>query len=171
MRGSPLIQAFSILIALTLLGLAGKWFITMDSGLSETKKSDESNPTTQNSHTSVEAEIELTFSSLPLSYSLKRLDAKNDQPNDSAIIIFKNKKTDVAIENPNYHDVNLPGHTLTTYWLDVIWPSPPAENSQHFIRITLSPVNGEAKSFTFSTTSSDLNETFDYTNAPTHTHE
>ena len=154
MRGSPLIQSLALLLAILTLGFAGKKFIAMDS--QTVPVDDLVGITPTEGSTTTDAEIEISFSTPPVSYSLKRLVGEDEVP------IFKLSDD---IENPSYHECALPDHQVTTYWLDIVWPDAPAENAQHFVRITLSPVNGESGSYSFNTTSAELNETFDYTNA------
>jgi len=155
MRGSPIIQALILLCIFLPLGYLGKIYIQIDqkptvSTTSEIPKN--------LAHDFVEAEIELTFSSPPVSYELKRL-----LPNSSSEISILKQSSE--IENPSYEDVALPSHHMTTYLLDIVWYQEPSEGSRHFIQINISPTYGEPKSLSFTTHSKDLLETFEYSSS------
>jgi len=159
MRGSPLLQALILLLALISLGVAGHRFIQMEPSRTSAAASETTSP--EPSETQVEAEIELTFSTPPISYQLKR---PSTQGSDE-IAVLTNPQTSQAIENPAYADAVIPSHQLTTYWLDVVWAKTPPENSRHFVTINLSPSNGQSQRFSFSSDSAEMNETFDYSPA------
>jgi hypothetical protein len=167
MRGSPLIQAFGILISLLLLGVVGQRFIAADgndpSPSSGASTQDKTTATSNTEQTVIEAEIELTFSTPPLSCTLKYLTENHPTPKEVTIFQINH-----ISENPLYQNVSIPSHALTTYWLDVTWPNDPPENAQHFVSLTLSPNQGDPKQFSFHSTTENLNETFDYSTTPDH---
>jgi len=159
MRGAPLLQALILLLTLSILGYAGHRFIQMESHATTTLAPLQP-PAPESSQ--VGAEIELTFSTPPKFYQLKYPSPQNTT--ETTLLVSQTGPQE--IENPIYADVSIPTHQLTTYWLDVTWREAPAEYNRHFIKITLSPTHGVSRSFSFSTDSDEMNETFDYANAP-----
>lgn len=168
MRGSPITQALILLCTLLALGVLGKFYIQVNH-----------QPVTPGAHPValetleldlVGAEVQLTFSSPPISYELKRLSSDNS----SEISVLKQS---AHIENPSYEDVHLPSHQVTTYLLDVIWPQAPDTGSRHFAQINISPSYGIQATLSFTTHSKDMLETFEYsTSEPnkeerSHSHE
>jgi len=168
MRGAPLQQAFFLLLTLLGLGVAGYSFLHHDIQSEQTealRAAEVKGASSSSAQVSmVDAEVELTFSSPPVSYQLRRLNAE-EKP-----IPVASSSAEEEIENPAYVDASLPAHQMTTYWLDVTWPDAPAENALHFVKITLSPSFGKTESFSFSCDSRAMNETFDYTNEE-HSHD
>ena len=70
MRGSPPFQALILMVTLFLLGCLGSSFIKVKSSLPHDKKITQASSNADVDQT--EAEVELTFSSPPISYELKR---------------------------------------------------------------------------------------------------
>ena len=152
MRGSPPIQALFLILTLLILGFLGSRYIRMDHSVDPTALTPEPSTAPQD-HT--EAEIELVFSSRPVSYSLKIPGISGGEN----IVLFQ---SDPKIENPAYHDITIPSHHLTTYWLDIIWPAAPTDGARHFTQLNISPSHGAGKSISFWCGSEEMNETFDY---------
>ncbi len=152
MRGLPPFQALLLLIILTALGFAGSHFIGL--GIVTTPIA----PATQTETSTevIEAEVELVFSSPPLSYKLIQAPATEG---DGDVLLQSTKIT----ENPTYGSVEIIAHSVMTYWLEVRWPEEPAENSQHFVRINISPSHGESQAYAYFTGYKEIDETFEYT--------
>ncbi|MFK7910344.1 MAG: hypothetical protein AB8F34_07050 [Akkermansiaceae bacterium] len=151
MRGLPPFQALLLLIVLTVLGYAGSRFISL--GVASTPAAITTEP--EAAGQTVEAEIEFVFSSPPLSYKL----IKPSVTGGEDVVLVKSSQT---IENPCYGSVKLTAHRLSTYWLDVRWKHEPAENSQHFVRINISPSHGESRAYAYFSGQKEIEETFDY---------
>ena len=120
-------------------------------------------PDTPSCGPTVEAEIELVFSSPPSSYTLTQPSATGGKHN---ILL----KSSTPTENPCYGTVELVSHELTTYWLDVAWPEDAENGTYHFVQIHISPSHGESQHFCFHGSIKDMNETFEY-NSGDHHHE
>ncbi|MGJ8676072.1 MAG: hypothetical protein ACSHX0_01000 [Akkermansiaceae bacterium] len=172
MRGSPPLQALILLVSLLLLGWLAKDFIRSEnisaSGVQIAQQISEQQVI---DHTVVDAEIELTFSSLPLSYELRRY---ADAGSGAEISLLKGSSD---IGNPSYHNVSIPSHRDTTYLLDVVWASEPEPDARHFVSIHISPVNGDPAHLSLISHLKNMEETFDYstTSLPaepkSHSHE
>lgn len=152
MRGLPPIQALLLLIILCCLGAVGSHYIGL--GVADTPTEKPLGPVT--SDEVIEAEVELVFSSPPESYSLSQPPASTGEP-DKVMLESSN-----LTENPCYGDVNIMAHRVSTYWLHVRWQNEAAENTQHFVRINISPSYGKSRSFTYFSGSKEIDETFDY---------
>ena len=156
MRGSPPIQALFLILTLLILGFLGSRYINMKD-LSGALPPASETATTPQDHT--EAEIELIFSSSPISYTLK---IPSNQGGEPIVVVQSNTEIENKIENPAYHDITIPSHHLTTYWLDIIWKDDPTSTTKHFVQINISPSHGEGKNISFWSDSKELTETFDY---------
>ena len=168
MRGLPPFQALLLLFTLAVLGFAGSHYIGMGMGSERGNGMGSSNnrkppPVTPTCGDRVGAEIELVFSSPPLSYTLTEPSATGGE--DKVVI-----KSSGPTENPSYGTVELVSHELTTYWLDVVWPEDAEDGAHHFVQIHISPNHGESQSFCFFSSIKDMNETFEY-NTGDHHHE
>lgn len=157
MRGLPPLQALLLLIMLVVIGFAGSLYIKM--GYSVSHQPPPSETTTD--HLTVEAEIELIFSSPPLSYTLT-------QPSTSGGPDEVLLRSNGVMENPYYETATLTSHQLTTYWLDVVWPEDAKESEHHFIQINISPNHGASQRFSFFSQSKEMNETFEYSTGEHH---
>lgn len=159
MRGSPITQALILLCTLLTLGFLGKIYLRGNhpSGTpaATTAPDTTSAALPSDQHDLVEAEIQLTFSSPPISYELKRLSPDNS----SEISVLKQSP---PTENPSYEDTHLPSHQVATYLLDIIWEHAPETGSRHFAQINISPAYGQQASLSFTTHSKDMLETFEY---------
>ncbi|MGB2011172.1 MAG: hypothetical protein ACPHYF_06555 [Akkermansiaceae bacterium] len=155
MRGIPPLQAFFLLIALSLLGYVGNQYIDMDLDNSNAPSSKDPEPAALTCAPTVEAEIEFVFSSPPLSCTIT-------QPSETG---GENKQLlalSMPQDNPCYDTAELVTHGLTTYWLDVVWPEDAADGSRHFVQIYISPDHGESQRFSFYSKTRTMNETFEY---------
>ena len=161
MRGAPLLQTLLLFLTLLGLGISGYLFLHRDLGSdrSDHRGGSKQAVTTASHVPTVDAEIEILFSTPPISYRLTRPNLAD--PKNPVLVMSSSEKEE--IENPSYSDVQIPVNQLSSYWLDVTWKNDPEENSLHFVKITLSPSLGPAQSFTFSCDSREMNETFDYT--------
>ena len=157
MRGLPPFQALVLLVALGVLGFVGHRYIDMGSPA----PSPLAIPSAPAENEIIGAEIELIFSSPPLSYTLT-------QPGENGAEHKVIQSASAPIENPHYADVSLVAHQLTPYWLDVVWPDDAAENTHHFVQINISPSHGEGQQFSFFSSSKEMNETFDYNTGGSH---
>jgi len=157
MRDLPPLQAILLLIVLGIVGYAGSQYIDMGDPVSPQTLTNES---ASHDH-SVEAEIELTFSSPPLSYRL----IKPSTTGGKDLVVLQSSP---PIENPSYGSVKLTAHQVSTYWLDVRWSGDPKENSNHFVQINISPSHGKSQSYAFFTSSMEMNETFEYSTGEGH---
>lgn len=163
MRGLPPFQALLLLITLALLAFAGSRYIGMGSYVSS-GISPQAPPADKIScEASVEAEIELVFSSPPLSYTLTK---PSEISGEDEVLL----RSSSPIENPCYETLQVVSHELTSYWLDVVWPEDAEDEARHFVQIYISPDHGEGKGFCFFGTAKDMNETFEY-NTGDHHHE
>ena len=151
MRGLPPLQALVLLVALGVLGFAGHHFIDMGAPTSSPLPI----PTEPSQNSTIDVEIELTFSSPPLSYTLSQA---SESGAENKVI----QSSRAPAENPSYADVSLVAHRLTTYWLDVVWPDDAAQDAHHFVQINIAPSHGEGQQFSFFSNSKEMNETFDY---------
>lgn len=140
-----------LLIALAILGVIGSRYIDMGAASSAQVVASE----TALHNNTMDAEIELIFSSPPLSYTLKKPSVTGDDEQT----VFQSS---APIENPCYGEVNLVAHSVHTYWLDVVWPEDAAENTRHFVQISISPNHGEGQKFSFFNSAREMNETFEY---------
>jgi len=171
MRGSPLVQALFLLLVIIVVGYAGHHIIQDDTPNNDKLSSSDGNKVSNRSqdengtHAMVDAEVELTFSSPPISYSLKEI--SGDKADKHPLFHCIAEKGTI-LENPSYHDVTIRSHDAMTYWLDVTWANEPPENTRHFVTITLSPNEGEPRSFSYFTSTQSLEETFDYSPATPH---
>lgn len=161
MRGSPPLQALILMVTLFLLGWLGHCFIQVKHPQATDRQITELAPNA--SHDQEEAEIELTFSSLPLSYTLKNYTSDNEVK----VVL----ESDAVVENPSYHEVVIPSHSETSYLLDVTWAEAPLSGTRHFVKIHISPLNGQAQSFSLLTSSQEMQESFDYSTTTPHRHE
>ena len=151
MRSLPPFQAIVLLVVLVILGFVGSQYIDMGESINPPLSPAQ---TTGQLHT-VEAEIELVFSSPPISYTL----TKPSTTGEKNQVLFQSSS---PIENPSYDTAHLVSHQLTTYWLDVIWPNDGKEDAHHFVQINISPNHGKNQRFSFFSNSKDMNETFEY---------
>ena len=159
MRGLPPLQALLLLVVLVAVGFAGSHYISLGRFTQPVGPRPESNGGEQ----MLEAEIEWTFSTPPVSCTLKKPSVTGGE--DDVLVTSQ-----AAVENPCYHTLRIPAHGTTTYWLDVVWPDDPAENARHCVQVTISPSHGESQRFSFVTSSREMNETFDYSPGE-HSHE
>ena len=154
MRGSPPFQALILMVTLLLLGWLGKSFIEVKHSSANDRQVTIVSPTAD--YDQDEAEIELTFSSLPLSYKLKHY---ADSSNSTVTTVLE---SGTEIENPSYHTAVIPSHSKTAYLLDVTWAEAPQSGTRHFVQVYISPINGQAQSFSLLTSSKEMQESFDY---------
>ena len=161
MRGLPPFQALVLLLILIVLGFAGSQYIGMGmgsnrgSGMSAGPDLQTPPPDTPSCGATVEAEIELVFSSPPSSYTLTQPSATGGE--DRVLL-----KATAPSENPRYATLQLVSHELTSYWLDVTWPEGAEDGTYHFAQIHISPNHGESQQFCFYSSIKDMNETFEY---------
>jgi len=161
MRGIPPVQALFIVILLAILGFAGNRYIAMGEHEAEDNKPQQAalkNPTCS---PTVEAEIELVFSSTPSSYRLSQPSETGEGEN---VLLYSSE----PIENPSYDMAEVVSHGLATYWLDVTWAEQPGHGKHHFVQIHISPTLGEDKQFHFYSGNKEMNETFDYSTGHHH---
>ena len=151
MRGQPPFQAIVLLIVLAALGFAGSQYISNDKSVSVSQLK----PPEASEGKNIDAEVELVFSSPPLSYQLIKPSKTGKE--DTLLLEFS-KPT----ENPCYGDIQLTANQLSIYWLNVRWKDKPDTNTHHFVRINISPSHGESRSYTFFTSYRGLDETFEY---------
>ena len=160
MRGLPPLQALLLLVALAVLGAAGRGFIDTGETVSEVAPP----PTTCDDHETVEAEIKFIFSSPPDSYTLTQPSVTGEA---DQVLLNKPRPT----ENPCYEIVNLLVHQPGSYWLDVVWPEDSLDGAHHFVQVYISPIHGQSESFSFYSNSKSMNETFEYDGGEHHDHE
>ena len=151
-----------LLLILTVLGFAGSQYIGM--GMDNDKRNGtggSNSPQTPPPEQpicgpTVTAEIELVFSSPPLSYTLTQPSATTG--GEDKVVLKSSPTTD----NPYYGTVRLVSHEHTTYWFDVTWPEDAESGTYHFVKIHISPNHGESQNFCFYSSMKDMNETFEY---------
>ena len=144
-------QALLLLITLAVIGFAGSRYIDMGYSVSHQTPPSE----TTIDHLTVEAEIELIFSSPPLSYTLTQPSTSGGE--DEVLL-----RSTAIMENPYYETATLASHQLTTYWLDVVWSEEAKESEHHFVQINVSPNHGACQRYSFFSHSKEMNETFEY---------
>ena len=155
MRGLPPFQALLLLIVLVVLGFAGSHYISLGSGVVNVTSAQAPPRDKPACVPAVEAEIELVFSSPPLSYKLTQ---PSETGGEDQILL----RSSSPVENPCYGTLQIPSHQLNTYWLDIVWPEGADDGARHFVQIHISPNHGESQQFCFFSTSKDMNETFEY---------
>lgn len=158
MRGLPPLQALVLLLVLAVLGYAGSRYIDMGDPITPAP-----HPETEAQDQTIEAEIELVFSSPPLSYSLTKPSVSGGE--DELTL-----QSSTPIENPSYGNVKLVSHQPTTYWLDVVWPADAKEGAHHFVQLNINPSHGDSQQFSFFSSTSEMNETFEFQSGE-HAHE
>ncbi|BDS07484.1 hypothetical protein NT6N_25240 [Oceaniferula spumae] len=153
MRGSPIFQTVVLLLAMLVAGLLGKSYLDHSHQLDKTKAA----PKAKNHDATnvVEGEVEMVFSSAPLSYTLRKSPIDSDGAPEVLL------KGDRPEENPIYGEIRLDAHSAVTYWLDVIWAEEPAEGSRHFVQFKLSPNYGNEIQVAFSTAGKKIEQAFD----------
>ena len=163
MRGFPPFQALLLLITLAVLGFAGSRYIDMGSDLAPATPAAAVavSPPESTCAETVDAEIELIFSSPPLSYKLTKPSAAREA--DQILLEVSSPE-----ENPSYATVQVTSHELVTYWLDVVWQEDAPSGAFHFAQIHISPDHGDSQRFCFFSTIKSMNETFEYTTGEHH---
>jgi len=153
MRGSPILQVVVLLIVMLAAGLLGKSYLDHghQPGVAATP-----DPKAQKQTNTVDAEVEVVFSSPPLSYSLRK--SPIDSSGEPVVLV----SGDQPEENPVYHDLKIDAHSAVTYWLDVTWASAPAEGARHFVQVKLSPSYGSEVQVSYSTTGEKIQQAFDH---------
>lgn len=159
MRGLPPLQALLLLIALAVLGLAGKSYIGTGTAVSKVAAT----PIISEQNDTIEAEIQFTFSSPPASYTLTQpgVTGKADK-----VLLDRSQPR----ENPCYETIHFISHQAVSYWLDVVWPEDCVDGAHHFVQIHISPVHGQSKRFSFYSRSKSINETIEYDCGEHHHH-
>ena len=156
MRGSPIARALIMLGILIVSGVTG--YLYIQNNTPPQKQARVKKPSEKPELKTVEVEIELTFSSTPISYEIKKIISES---NTEVAILHDSSE----MENPSYHDIQIPSHSMATYLLDVSWKEAPEESSRHFAQITISPAYGNEQVISFITHSATMMETFDYTSS------
>ncbi|MBT8045462.1 MAG: hypothetical protein KJO79_10970 [Verrucomicrobiae bacterium] len=151
MKGQPPLQALLLLVVLVIVGMVGIAYI--DTGMPTIPPAPQAVET--KGEATVNAEIELVFSSMPLSYTLKK---PADGGGDAEVLL----RVDSPTQNPDYGEVKLVAHRDATYWLDVVWPDDAADTAYHLVKVSIFPSHGEGQQYSFSSQSRKMNETFDY---------
>lgn len=162
MRGSPILQAVVLLFVMLVAGLLGRSYLAAGHQPATATPPKPENP--DHEHT-VEAEVELVFSSAPLSYTLRK------SPIDSAgepIVLLRGERPE---ENPVYHDIQVDAHGTVTYWLDVTWSAAPAAGGRHFVQVKLSPNYGAEAQVSYSTSGETIQQAFDHGHERSAEHE
>ena len=151
MRGLPPLQAAVLLATLAILGLLGSSYIDMGAAVAP------STPTSEeaSNNGTTKAEVELVFSSVPLSYTLSKPSVSGGKD----IVVLQSSS---PVDNPSYGDVSLSSHHHSSYWLDVVWSADAREGSRHFVQVHISPSHGEEQRLSFFSSTQEMNETFDY---------
>lgn len=151
MRGSPPTQALALLTTLIILGLLASRYL--DTGTPAGTTEPDHSETFEYNHP-VNVDVELVFSSPPLSYALK----KPSPVGGEAKVAMRSTSN---IENPSHGSAILEAHKHIAVWLDVIWPEDPGEGRHHFVQITMTPESGEEKKYAFFSHSREMNETME----------
>ncbi|MBK1831158.1 hypothetical protein JIN77_10500 [Verrucomicrobiaceae bacterium R5-34] len=164
MRGSPVLQTIVLLVVMLLAGFAGERYLHSASDragaapVNEVEKS-------ATAEEMVDAEVEFIFSTTPKFYTLKQAPLSHDGEPQQLLT------EDELTENPAYGDISIPPHQTVTYWLDVTWAEEPADGQRHFVQMRISPNYGETKEVAYSTTTSIISQTLDYSSGGEHDDE
>ncbi len=121
MRGSPIIQAATVIIIFVAL-----WFAGMS--LIEGRDQPNKKPTSTSANTGeLRVDVEIYFSEKPASYTLRRPGNGWDKK-EHILTIMGND------ENPALHEFTMRGADDNVVWLDVTWPQE-IEKGRHFIEV------------------------------------
>lgn len=158
MKGFPPVEAFVLLLLMSVIGFGSYRFIhhEPEAHVAQPAAGAEAIQVVEGSGHQHETEMELSFSSLPKVVRVMVLDDADAEPKELARVEGE------SMTNPGYLDLLLPCGEERTYWLDISWAEPPAEGALHMCQLVMTSSDASSTRRTFTCSEAEMNETFTF---------